>query len=66
MSLFHLQGVMPPNFSGSLLISLFLRVRLPTPWAPISAKVFRLNGGILVTSSYSRSSALSKSQFDFD
>lgn len=57
---------MVPNFSGSLFISLFFSVLRPTPLAPTKAKVLRLKGGILATSSYNKSSALSNSPLDFD
>lgn len=55
-----------PNLFGSLLRMRVLSVRLPTPWTPISTNVFRLNGGIRVTSSYKTKSALSYSPFCFD
>lgn len=60
-----LQGMTAANLSGLLLISRDFNVLLPTPWHPTNAIVLRLSGGILVTSSYRESSALSNSVLCF-
>lgn len=44
-------GTVVPYRSGFMKISLFFKLLLPTPWAPIRTSVFLWNGGILATSS---------------
>lgn len=62
MNSLYSQGMVVPYRWGSDTNSLFLRLRRPTPCAPIRTNVFLLKGGTLATSSYIRSSWRSNSR----
>lgn len=53
---------MVPNRLGLRIMSLFFRLRRPTPCAPIRTRVFLWKGGIFATSSYICSSWRSNSE----
>ena len=54
-----------PNLDGSAAMMRFFRVLLPTPWLPMSTRVFLMKGGMRATSSYRINSAWSYSVLFF-